>query len=92
MTADEWHQEVNGTLHAVVLACSSMIATHPEKEKVLALLQALSKQATDELVGNPEKPHYMLGIQSAVSEIQKSVETARLAEEVLSVKRQTGSH
>jgi len=92
MTADEWFQQTSGTLHAVVLACSSMIATHPEKEKVLALLQALSKQTTDAIASNPEKPHYMLGIQSAVSEIQKGVETARLAEEVLSVKRQTGSH
>lgn len=92
MTADEWQQEVNGTLHAVVLVCSTMIATHPERVKVLALLQELAKQATDALASNPEKPHYMLGIQRAVSTIQQSVDTALLAEEVRAVKQQTGAH
>ncbi len=92
MTAQEWQQEVNGTLHAIVLACTAMIATHPEKEKVLALLQALSAQVAGIQQGSSETLHYTRGIQSAVSEIQKGVETARLAEEVLAVKRQTGSH
>ena len=92
MTPQEWQQEVNGTLTAIVHACTSMIATHPEKQKVLELLQALSAQAIGAPEDTPETQHYKRGMQSAVSLIHKGVETARLAEEVLALKHQTGSH
>ena len=92
MTSDEWFAQVSGTMDAVVLACTAMIATHPEKEKVLALLQALAAQANDAPNDSPGTKSHKLGIRTAVSTIAKGVETARLATEIRDLKSLSGSH
>jgi hypothetical protein len=92
MTPQEWHAHVNGTLEAIVLACTSMIATHPEKQKVLALLVALSGHAAEETTDSPEIRSYKTGIRSAVSTMAKGVQNAELAEQVRTLKQESGSH
>ena len=92
MTAQEWQQEVNGTLSAIVPACTSMIATHPEKEKVLALLQGLTGPATDAPEDTPERRSHKLGMRTAIATLGQGVATAQLAEEVRSLKKGSGSH
>jgi hypothetical protein len=92
MTPQEWHAQFNGTLEALVLACASMIATHPEKQKVLALLTTLSGRAEGEPTDSPEDRNFKIGIQNAVATIASSVRNAELADEVFSLKKQSGSH
>lgn len=91
-TVQEWLAQVNGTLEAVVLACTSMIATHPEKEKVLALLQSLASAASDAPGDSPETRSHKLGMRTAVAQIAKGVETARLADEIRGLKNESGTH
>ena len=92
MTHQEWFAQTTGTVEAIVLACTSMIATHPEKEKVLALLQALSADAAASPEDTLERQRYKLGIREAVSRIAKGVEIAQLATEVRDLKTSSGSH
>jgi len=93
MNSNEWKAFVDGNLQAIILACTSMIATHPEKEKVMALLSALSKvHAQPEQGDNSETKHYKDGIRGAVSTIQGGVDQAQLAEQINDLKNQTGSH
>ncbi len=92
MSLEEWLAQTNGTLQAIVLACTALIATHPEKEKVLALLQALTEQAADVPQDTPERQHYKLGIREAVSQMAKGVETAQLATEIRDLKSSSGTH
>jgi hypothetical protein len=75
-----------------VLACTSMIATHPEKQKVLALLTALTGHAAEETSDDAEARSYKGGIRSAVSTISKGVQNAELAEQVRSLKKESGTH
>lgn len=92
MTIEEWIHQVDGTIQAVLLACTSMIATHPEKEKVLALLQALSARANDEPEDTLEIRSRKGGIRTAVATIAKGVETVRLATEIRDLKSSSASH
>jgi len=93
MNTNEWKSFVDGNLHAVVLACMSMIATHPEKEKVMALLHSLSStHAQPEPDDNSETKHYKDGIRGAVSMIQNGVDTALLAQQSKHAKQETGHH
>ena len=92
MTAQEWLAQVNGTMEVILLACTSMIATHPEKEKVLALLQGLTGPATDAPEDTPEKRSHKLGMRTAIATLGQGVATAQLAEEVRSLKKESGSH
>ena len=87
-----FYAQVDGTLEAVVLACTSMIATHPEKGKVLALLAALSGHATESESDNEQTKHYKLGIRTAVATIAKGVQTAQLADHIRDLKRESGTH
>ena len=84
--------QVNGTLEAVVLACSMLVATHPHRNQVLGLLNALTGNAADEDSDTEAAKRYKLGIRTAVASITKGVETARLAEEIRALKSEPGSH
>lgn len=89
---ENWSAQIQGTMDAVVLACTSMIATHPEKEKVLALLAALASRSTELPTDNDQTKCYKLGIRTAVSTIREGVETAQLATQVRDIKRESGTH
>lgn len=81
MTIEEWAHQIDGTIQAVLLACTSMIATHPEKEKVLALLQSLAAQAADVPQDSPEIRARKAGMRSAIGVIATGVSTAQVAAE-----------
>lgn len=89
---ENFFAQVNGTLEAVVLTCSSLVATHPNKEQVLALLNTLLGNAADADGDSDAVKHYKLGIRNAVASVAKGVETARLAEQVRDLKSESGSH
>lgn len=82
MNSNEWKSYVEGNLAAVLLACTSMIVTHPEKEKIISSLIALSKDhAQPEEGDSSETKHYKDGIRGAVAMIQDGISVARLADE-----------
>jgi hypothetical protein len=89
---ESFFAQVNGTLEAIVLACTALTATHPEKEKILALLASLSQSATASDADNEDTKSFKLGIRTAVATISKGVENARLAEQVSALKHETGTH
>ena len=93
MNSNEWKAHMDGNIQAIILACTSMIATHPEKEKVMALLNALStSHAQPEQDDNSEMKHYKDGIRGAVATIQNGADTALFAEQTRDLKNQSGSH
>ena len=87
---ESFFAQVNGTLNAIVLACTALTATHPEKEKVLALLRALAGNAAESPDDNETAKRYEQGIREAVATIETGVETARLADDVRSIKSESG--
>src|SRR5205085_613724 len=91
-TVDSFFVQVSGTLDAIVLACTALTATHPEKEKVLALLAGMAQSAAAADSDDENAKHYKLGMRTAVANIAKGVEAARLAEEIRDLKSETGSH
>lgn len=81
ITIEDWKAQVDGTLSAIVLACTSMLAIHPEKEKILALLNVLaSKHSVEKEGDNSQTKHYRLGIRQAVSTVAEGVNTVQHAE------------
>lgn len=80
ITVEEWQAQLNGTVHAILLAYTSMIATHPERKKILASLENLSSKHSKEEEGdNSQTKHYKLGIREAVSMIAYFVDGAQFA-------------
>ena len=91
-SVQDWLAQFEGTLQGVVLACTSMIATHPEKEKILSLLNALIQQSAPSPDDNSQIQNYKLGIRKVVEQISKGVETALLADQIRELKNESGSH
>ena len=90
---EDWTAQVNGSLDGVILACTSMLAKHPEKDEVFSLLNGfLKSHAQDEEGDNPQTQHYKLGIREAISKIASCTEAARISEDINSLKGQSGSH
>ena len=84
--------QVNGTLEAIVLTCSALVATHPMKDQLLVLLNNLSENAKDVEGVNEVERCYKQGIRNAVSKIAKGVETAHQAEHVRDLNADSGMH
>src|SRR3990172_1903912 len=85
---EEWLSEFQGVLDAVLLVCTSMIATHPEKEKVLALLAPLIKESAETPQDNQQTRRYKLGMRQVVSSVEQGVKMSQLGAE----RRDLGSH
>ena len=85
---EEWLSEFQGVVDAVLLVCTSMIATHPEKEKVLALLASLTKEATETPQDNQQTRRYKLGMRQVVSAIEQGVKMSQFGVE----RQKLGSH
>jgi|WetSurMetagenome_2_1015567.scaffolds.fasta_scaffold239318_2 hypothetical protein len=80
ITIEDWKAQIDGTLTAIVLACTSMIASHPEKTKILALLENLaSKHSAEDSSDNSQTKHYKLGIREAVSTVAYGVSSVQFA-------------
>jgi len=70
ISIEDWKAQIDGTLTAIVLACTSMIASHPEKKKLLALLENLaSKHSAEDASDDSQTKHYKLGIREAVATV-----------------------
>jgi len=91
-TVENFFAQVSGTLEAVVLTCSMLVATHPLRDQLLGLLNTLTSNASDAEGDSEAVKHYKLGIRNAVANIGKGVETSRLADEIRSLKKESGSH
>lgn len=80
ITIEDWKAQIDGTLTAIVLACTAMIASHPEKRKILVLLEKLaSEHSADAPIDNSQTKHYKLGIREAVSTVAFGVNAAQVA-------------
>lgn len=89
---EKFFAQVQGTMDAVVHTCVALVSTHPEKEKVLALLAGLSTSASPSETDNEQIKSYKLGIQKVVESLAKGVETAQLAKQVRDIKKESGTH
>ena len=79
--------QINGTVEALVLAFGGLIATHPNPEKPMALLQSML-DATATAQGD-QKPNaaaaaYIAGTRAAVTRL---AEAAKLARDVQAMKQ-----
>lgn len=94
MTIDEgiaqWIAWANGGLDAITHACTTMLATHPEREKVLALLSEQIKMASDEPQDSHEIRNYKRGMREALQKFQHGAEVALTAEAVRALKAKDG--
>ena len=80
ITTENWKAQIDGTLFAIVLACTSMIAGHPEREKILASLEKLASTHSKEEEGdNSQTKHYKIGIREVVSTIAGGVAAVQFA-------------
>lgn len=80
ITVEDWKAQMDGTLSAILLACTAMIAGHPEKEKILALLNNLAlKHAAEEASDNSQTKHYKLGIRQGVATVAEGVSSVQFA-------------
>lgn len=78
----EWTAEVDGMVHALILVCTSMIAVHPEREKVLGVLKNLiTDKAIEQPGDNAETKSYKRGIHKVAATLQQAVKTAQLKAE-----------
>jgi hypothetical protein len=84
--------EVNGTLEAIVLTCTALVATHPMKDQLLLLLNNLNENAKDVDNLSEVKKRYNQGIRNAVARIAQGVTTAKQAEQVRDLKADSGMH
>ena len=87
-----WVAQMNGVIDGVVLACTAMLATHPEREKVLETLQGLVKSVADAPQDTPETQSYKRGIRAVVERFAHGADTAQSAEQVRSQKKKGGLH
>ena len=79
--------QMNGTIEALVLAFGGLIATHPDPDKPMALLQSmLDAAATGQQNGeqNAAAAAYAAGTRAAVT---KLVAAAKLARDVQAMKQ-----
>jgi len=70
ITLEDWKAQIDGTLTAIVLACTATIASHPEKKKILALLENLAlMHSLEDASDDSQTNHYKLGIREAVATV-----------------------
>jgi hypothetical protein len=92
MKIEDGLAQFQGQMDAVVLACSTMVATHPEHGKILAALSALAEKAQVSAEENSQAQHYKMGVLGAVKVIAQGAETARLAEDFRDINKDSGAH
>lgn len=92
MNAEEWTAQVDGTIHALVLACSSIIATHPEREKITTMLHSLLGHAAEATDDTATKKHFKLGIRTTTATLLEGVNTAKQAEIIRSLGDKPGGN
>ena len=79
---EEFLAQVNGTVEALVLGFGILAATHPEKEKVLDLIDRLIAQHVAESDADTESDKALkAGMRRAAQTLRNSIVVAHLANE-----------
>nr|WP_320132287.1 hypothetical protein [uncultured Holophaga sp.] len=80
MNVEEWTAHIDGTLHTMILATSSLLATHPEREKLAIVLQALAEGAEDHPDDSGQSRAFKAAVRKAVATMLQGIATSQQAE------------
>lgn len=92
MTVEGFLAQGQGKMDAIVKALTALIATHPEKEKVIRSLDALLQSASDNDSDNANIKSYKLGVRRTVERLTKSAKQSLRVEQIHDLMSRPDSH
>jgi hypothetical protein len=89
MTPEEWFAQISGQVETLVLAYAGMVATHPNPQAALALLDSMAKTTTTEADASPQQAAYLAGTKTAIAQLSAAV---KLAQDIHSMNQAGAQH
>lgn len=77
MTSEEWFAQISGQVETLVLAYAGMVATHPNPQAALTLLDSMAKSTATEEDASPQQIAYLAGTKAAVAKLAAAVKLAQ---------------